>query len=116
MRKITCWFIVAFFAAVIVATTCSAQETKEKRQPRRFAIIFNKGYAGDHLPKDPAEFEKLVKAVKEANFNVILCAYDEKRAAICKKHDMQIFVDLLVPGQHVYNGLEACKKLGESLQ
>ncbi len=95
--------------------TAIAQE-KESRQPKRFAIIFNKGYAGDHLPKDLGEFEKLVKTVKAAHFNVILCAYDEQRAAICKKHDMQIFVDLLVGDHHVYKNPDACKKLCEKLK
>lgn len=88
-------------------------DAQRQRQPQRFAIIFNQGYAGDHLPKDLGEFEKMVVAVKEANFNVILCAYDEKRAAICQKHDMQMFVDLLVPEHHVYRNVEACRKLCE---
>ena len=96
MWKITRRLMILSALAINLASPSAAQENKEKRQPRRFAIIFNKGYAGDHLPKDLAEFEKLVKAVKEANFNVILCGYDEKRAAICKKHDMQIFVDEFV--------------------
>ena len=91
-------------------------DAQRQRQPQRFAIIFNQGYAGDHLPKDLGEFEKMVVAVKEANFNVILCAYDEKRAAICQKHDMQMFVDLLVPEHHVYRNVEACRKLCESLR
>ncbi len=108
-------FIAAILGSVAPATV-SAQDNSAKRQPKRFAIIFNKGYAGDNLPKDPAEFEKLVKTVKDANFNVILCAYTEKRAEICKKHDMQIFVDLLVGEHHVYKNVEACKKLCESLR
>lgn len=101
---------------LLIPTTLHAQDGKDKRQPRRFAIIFNKGYAGDHLPKDLGAFEMVVKTVKDANFNVILCAYDERRAAICKKHDMQIFVDLLVGEHHVYKNTDACKKLCESLR
>src|SRR5688500_9889103 len=95
------WLMTVSLSASFLLSSASAQD-KDKRQPKRFAIIFNKGYAGDPMPKDPGEFEKLVKTIKQAHFNVILCAYDEKRAAICKKHDVQIFVDLLVPDHHVY--------------
>ncbi len=116
MRVCCQWLITVLFTAVIIVSAASAQENKEKRHPKRFAIIFNKGYAGDHLPKDPGEFEKLVKTVKDAHFNVILCAYDEKRGAICKKHDVQIFVDLLVGEHHVYKNTDACKKLCEGLR
>jgi disulfide oxidoreductase YuzD len=93
-----------------------AKEVKNPRQPKRFAIIFNMGYAGDALPKEPEAFEKLVKSIKEANFNTILCLYTPERAAICKKHDVQIFVDLLVDKHHVYKNVEECKKLLESLR
>lgn len=116
MRRYVRWSLVCLVATVLMPAEDMAQEKKETRQPARFAIIFNKGYAGDHLPKDPDEFEKLVKAVKEANFNVILGVYDEKRAAICKKYDVQLFVDLLEGDHHVYKNPEACKKLCESLR
>lgn len=107
---------IAMTAMFVAAPSARAQDDKGKRPPGRFAIIFNMGYAGDPLPKEPEEFEKLVKAVKEANFNVILCGYDAKRAAICKKHDVQIFVDLLGEKHHVYKNVEECKKLCESLR
>lgn len=118
--------LASLFAVLLLAAPVSLRaaddarpaltDTQRKRQPQRFAIIFNKGYAGDHLPKDLGEFEKMIVAVKEANFNVILCPYDEKRLAICKKHDLQMFVDLLAPEHHVYRNVEACKKLCESLR
>ena len=87
-----------------------------KSRPKQFAIVYNHGYAGDHLPTDPAQFEALVKSARSAHFNVILCQYEPWRAEICKKHDMKIFVDLLVPAQHIYKTPEAAKKLCESLK
>jgi hypothetical protein len=89
---------------------------KDQRQPGRFAIIFNMGYATNALPREPEVFEKLVRAIKEAHFNTILCAYDAKRAEVCKKHDVQMFVDLLAEKHHVYKNTEACRKLCESLR
>lgn len=77
----------------------------------RFAIVYNRGYAGDYLPADEEEFEKLVKAVKAAHFNVILGQYEPWRAAVCKKHEVQLFVDLLAPAHHVYKTPEETKKL-----
>ncbi len=110
-------FILSLCAVLGLAQWAThAADDKDKRQPKRFAIIYNKGYAGDHLPQDPEQFDKLVRAVKEARFNVILCAYDPRRVEICKKHDMQIFVDLLADKHHVYRNVEDCKKLCASLR
>lgn len=86
------------------------------RQPQRFAIIFNMGYGGDHLPKEPEAFESLIRSIKDANFNTVLCMFTPERAAICKKHNVQIFVDLLVDKHHVYKNVDECKKLLESLR
>jgi hypothetical protein len=108
--------IVATLFVAIASIASASAEPGSPRAPSRFAIIFNKGYGGDAMPKDPAEFEKLVVAVKEANFNVVLCSYDKTRAAICEKHGLQIFVDLLAPEHHVYKNEEACKKLCEKLR
>lgn len=101
---------------LFVPVVASAEDDKGKRAPKRFGIIFNMGYAGDHLPKDAEGFEKLVKTLKSAHFNVILTAHSAQREEICKKHDMQLFVDLLVGEHHVYKNVEACKKLCESLR
>ena len=110
-------FVLAICALCFASSLeTSAGEDRDRRKPKHFAIIYNMGYAGDRLPSDADQFEKLVKAVKEAHFNVILCAYDPQRAEICKKHDVQIFVDLLVEKHHVYKNVEACKKLCESLR
>lgn len=108
-----------FLASVCLAflpAAVGAQEDGGGRSPQRFAIIFNRGYAGDHLPGNPAEFEKLVVALKGAHFNVILGAYRPERARICRKHEMQFFVDLLVPEHHVYKNVKACRKLCTSLR
>ncbi len=117
-----CFVSLLFAARLLAAPDAAGESTRETpaarllRQPQRFAIIFNKGYAADFLPKDLAEFEKIVVAAKEAHFNVILCAYDEKRAEICRRHDLQMMVDLLVEEHHVYKNPEACRKLCESLR
>lgn len=102
--------------ALIVAAPLLAADPEPNRQPARFAVVYNQGYAGDNLPADKDEFEKLVTVAKEANFNVILGQYSVDRAAVCKKHGVQLFVDLLVPDHHVYKAPDAAKKLCESLK
>ena len=93
-----------------------ADPAAAKRQPTDFAIVFNMGYAGDNLPKEKDEYEKLVKSLKAANFNVILGQYEPWRLEILKKYDMKLFVDLLVSDHHVYKNEAAAKKLCESLK
>ncbi len=108
--------LLAFLCIPAAAPAADAAPARAPLRPDRFAIIFNMGYAGDNLPKDPAAFEAVVRAAKDAGFNVILCQYEPWRADICKKHDMQIFVDLLVPAHHVYRDPAAAQKLCESLR
>jgi len=84
--------------------------------PSRFAIIFSMGYVKDALPRDATGFERVVKAVKDAHFNVILCSHTAERAAICKKHGMLMFVDLLAKEHHVYMNPDGCRKLCASLR
>jgi hypothetical protein len=98
-----------------IASSAPAQEDAS-RKPNRFAIIFNMGYAVDRLPRDRETFEQVIRTIKDAQFNVVLCAHDLDRAEICKKHDVQMFVDLLVEQHHVYNRPDACKKLCEGLR
>ncbi len=66
-------------------TSLSGEEDENARRPERFAIIFNMGYAGDHLPRDPASFEKLVRGIRKAHFNTILCKYEIWRGRIWLK-------------------------------
>lgn len=98
------------------APLVTAADPEPGRQPKRFAIVYNHGYGGDNLPTDREQFEALVKSVKSAHFNVILCRYEPWRAEICKKHGVLIFVDLLAPEHHVYKAPEAAKKLCEGLK
>jgi hypothetical protein len=109
----------AIFVAA-VSVTCEAAEDaakgKKERAPKQFAMIFNYGYAGDHFPTDKAQFEKVILGVKAANYNTILCKYEDWRAEICKKHGIKIMADLLVSGNHVYKNLEGCKKLCQKLR
>jgi hypothetical protein len=88
----------------------------EQRKPKVFAIIFNMGYGGDAMPQDKEGFEKMVLACKEANYNVLLCKYDDWREEICRKHGMLMFVNLLDGAHHVYRSPEVTKALCEKLR
>jgi hypothetical protein len=105
-------------AAILLsgALPLSAADPDSNRQPNRFAIVYNHGYASDNLPTDKEQFESLVMSIKDAHFNVILCQYEPWRAEICKKHDVAIFVDLLAPKHHVYKSPDEAKKLCENLK
>jgi hypothetical protein len=93
-----------------------AAKQKQQRAVKQFSMIFNYGYAGDNFPTDAAQFEKVILGVKNANFNAVLCKYEDWRAEICKKHGIKIMADLLVGGQHVYKDVEGCKALCEKLR
>ncbi len=86
------------------------------RRPESFAIIFNLGYAADKFPQDPGEFERLIRAVKQAHFNTVLCRYEKGRADICRRHGVKIFVDLLVPEHHVYKNADGARALCRRLR
>lgn len=116
MSKLRSQFLTFLVALVIGSFAPGAEGESEHRRPDRFAIIFNRGYAGDHLPSDPAPFERLIRGIREAHFTTVLCKYEDWRARICKKYDVQIFVDLLAPGHHVYKEVESARKLCESLR
>ena len=108
--------LLAALAAPAAARAEDDTSDKSKRRPKEFAIIYNMGYAGDHLPGDPVDFEKLILACKEAHYNVVLCKYTGRRAEICRKHGIKMMVDLLVGDHHVYKNLDAAKALCESLR
>jgi hypothetical protein len=84
-------------------------------KPNEFALVFSFGYVNDKMPTEDAKFEELLRKITAAHFNVIHCAYTDKRLALCKKHGVKLMVDLLYPDLHVYNkpdNAEAlCKKL-----
>ncbi len=88
-----------------------------QRIPSVYMTTFMNGYGGGALPQDPAQFERLVKAVsEEGNFSAVLCEYTKEREAICKKYNLVMMVDLLAPAHHVYKNVEACESLLKSLQ
>lgn len=113
--RTTC--LLAVLVLSISAQTSLAEKPDAKiRTPDRFGIIFIMGYAGDSFPQDEGEFEKLIKSVKQAHYNVVLCKYDDRRAEICAKYDVQMMVDLLTPEYHVYKNVEGAKALCAKLR
>ncbi len=105
-----CFILIALGLLACMPATTYAEDAAGRR-PDRFAIIFNMGYAGDAFPKDGAEFETLVKALKQAHYNTVLCQYEPWRAEICRKHGMRMMVDLLTPPHHVYKNVDGAKAL-----
>jgi hypothetical protein len=100
----------------LLAFDRSSPADDKPRQSSAFAIVYNHGYGGDHLPADKGDFEKLVESAKSAHFNVILGQYEPWRADICKKHGLRLFVDLTSPAHHVYKAPDVAKKLCEGLK
>lgn len=109
--------ILAFLAALgLTASSLQADPAKLKRRPAEFGIIFQMGYGGDNCPTEPAAFEKLLEALKEAHYNVILCRHEPWREELCKKHGLKMMVDLLAGDHHVYKSPEGAEKLCTSLR
>jgi hypothetical protein len=112
----------AVLASMIPVMACiglaAEPDKRDKQRPRptRFASVFSFGYAGDSMPKEDDRFEKFVEKVKEAGFNTIHCTYTDKRLELCKKHGVQIMIDLLAPDHHVYKNTDKAKALCEKLR
>ncbi len=85
-------------------------------KPKQFAIVFSFGYAGDSMPKDDKTFESLLTKIKDAGFNTIHCTYTDERLALCKKHNIQMMVDLLAEEHHVYKTADKAKAICEKLK
>lgn len=85
-------------------------------KPRRFALVFSFGYAGDLMPRDDAKFDELLGKIKAAGFNTVHCTFTDKRLELCKKHDVQMMVDLLAPEHHVYKSPEKAQAVCEKLR
>ncbi|MCE5328617.1 MAG: hypothetical protein LLG01_19615 [Planctomycetaceae bacterium] len=103
-------------ASILPAEPAALPTTPNKRVPKEYLAIFINGYAADALPKDPAQFEKLLLALKnEGHFNAVLAQYSPQREELCKKHGMYLFVDLLAY-PHVYNNPKECEELLKKLQ
>ena len=87
-----------------------------KRLPKTYLAIFMNGYGSDTMPRDDAQFEKLLLAItKEGRFNAILCQYSLARERLCRKHSVLMVVDLLA-SPHVYKEPGACEELLRKLQ
>jgi len=108
-------------ALFLSAPVCPAQvvappSTPNRRLPRAYLAIFMNGYGSDTLPREPAQFEKLLQVLKnEGHFNAVLCQYSPEREELCRKHGLFMVVDLLaVP--HVYEAPQDCEALLKKLQ
>ena len=111
-------------AAVLVALVCMAsmapaadapaidRKMQARRRPKTYIAIFINGYGGDPMPKDPAEFARLLEAITaRGHFNAVLCKYTPQREAVCRKHKVRMVVDLLADGVHVYRNPKECEAL-----
>lgn len=88
------------------------KEAQTKRRPKIYLTVFNNGYGGDPMPKEPEKFEKLLKTIaSEGNFNAVMCRYSADREALCKKYNVLMVVDLLADGHHVYKNPKECEQL-----
>ena len=110
----TIGFLLIVVMAVGPSNVVRAEEDAPRR-PKHFAVVYNVGYAGDGLPQSSEDFEKLALLIKKAGYNTILGKYTEARAAICRKHGLQMMVDLLVPEHHIYKNAEGAEALSKSL-
>jgi hypothetical protein len=113
------------FAAVVLAQELpnpteklATLELFAARRPSVYLTVFNNGYTGDPLPHDPADFERLVRTIKEeGHFNVILCKWTAEREVICRKYGIYMMVDLLADEHHLYrpetwqNAKALCERL-----
>src|SRR5512139_690445 len=74
------------------------------------------GYGSDTMPKEDAQFEKLLLAItKQGHFNAIMCQYSPTREKLCKKHNVLMVIDLLA-SPHVYKEPQPCEELLGKLQ
>ncbi|MEI8376668.1 MAG: hypothetical protein WCJ35_27955 [Planctomycetota bacterium] len=90
----------------------SDKEAQAKRRPDIYLTVFNNGYGGDPMPKEPEKFEKLLKTIaSEGNFNAVMCRHSTDREAICKKYNVLMVVDLLADGHHVFKNPKECEQL-----
>lgn len=90
---------------------------KDGRRPKEFLILFSFGYGGDDLfPKNPQQYEEVIKLVKQANYTAVMGTYADWKVAICKKHNLKFVVNLLTGDHHVYKNVEGAQKLCMSLR
>ena len=103
--------------AALVADSDEEKLAKQRcPKPRHFALVFSFGYAGDLMPKEDDRFDRLLGKITDAGFNTIHCTYTPKRLDLCKKHGVQMMVDLLADEHHVYKSPEKAKAVCEKLR
>jgi len=109
--------LIAFASAATGADPSVDKSAQAKRRPKAYLAIFINGYAGDPMPTEPAEFDKLLKTItSEGRFNAVLCKYTPQREVLCKKHKVLMMVDLLADGVHVYRNPRECEALLKKLR
>lgn len=65
-------------------------------RPRTFAYVLSNGYGESaRFSEDPAVFENLLVNMTNAGFNGLQCVYRDWRADLCRKHGVQMMVDVL---------------------
>lgn len=72
--------------AFLVHADAPEVEKLEKQRcpkPKRSALVFSNGYAGDHLPVEDARYHELLGKLKQAGFNTVQGTYTEKRLHRC---------------------------------
>ena len=109
--------LIALASAIAADGPPIDKEIQAKRRPKTYIAIFINGYSGDPMPGEPAQFEKLLKAITaEGHFNAVLCKYTPQREALCKKYKVLMVVDLLADGLHVYKNPKECEALLKKLR
>jgi hypothetical protein len=100
--------------APAVAPPALTQARLEKQRcpkPAEFASAFSFGYAADSMPQPDDRFERLLRTIKEGGFNTIHCTHTDRRLALCKKHRIQMMIDLLAAPHHVYRNPDKARAL-----
>jgi hypothetical protein len=116
-RATACLIGILLTAAWCAAAEPAALEKHRCPKPKRFALVFSFGYAGDLMPKEDARFDELLGKIKQAGFNVLHCTYSDRRLELCRKHGVQMMVDLLSEADHhVYKSPEKAKTTCEKLK
>jgi len=64
--------------------------------PKDFAFTFSMPYGlGDEFPREPEEFDRMLRLLKSAGYNTVHCPYEEWRVPLFKKHGMKMMIDVL---------------------
>jgi len=111
--------LASVFASASVAADAQPidKQMQAKRRVNTYLAIFMNGYSGDPMPKEPAQFDKLLGVItKQGHFNAVLCKYTPAREALCKKHKVLMVADLLAEGLHVYRNPAECEQLLKKLR